>query len=312
MLPCCFILVILLHATAFYTVSTFGEAYSRPDSGSKVPTKVELKLDSFARRGEQASRKVLLVDGNNLRGVSGLECDHVELQHRIEHYCKLQAIDLSIVVWDHGSCAFAIQTSNRSLVLFSGLSQRADDVLVKEVDFLLQQGSGVCLAVVTNDVGLTDRIRRTFDPFVNLAESPRVDQYLTVDSSGFVEILNSQQTILSKDEHRIQQSLGETKEAINIVRAKLRYGLGSRREKTWERVVLNEVLRRQLITVYGSNQADNTTLRYMQDLRARGYRMTPDGLTGSFEFHGPSRLDKRQRRTLLRFNKIMGQSITRL
>ena len=308
MLPCCFILVILLHATAFYTVSTFGEAYSRPDSGNKVHTKVELKLNSFARRGEQASRKVLLVDGNNLRGVSGLECDHVELQHRIEHYCKLQAIDLSIVVWDHGSCAFAIQTSNRSLVLFSGLSQRADDVLVKEVDFLLQQGSGVCLAVVTNDVGLTDRIRRTFDPF---AES-RADQYMTVDSSGFVDILKRQQIVLSKDEYRIQQSLGETEDAINMVRAKLRYGLASRREKTWERVVLAEVLRHQLIKIYGPNEADDTTSRYMQDLRARGFRTTSDVPMDSFEFQGPSRLEKRQRKTLLRFNKIMGQSFTRL
>ena len=303
----CYILVLLLQANAFCNVSAFCEEYSRPDVRRSKLSKLELKLDSFAGR-LQPSRKVLLVDGSNLRGVSGLRWDHVELQSRIENYCKLQAIDLSVVVWDHGSCAFAIPASDHSLVLFSGLSQRADDVLVKEVDFLLQQDSDVSLAVVTNDVGLTDRIRRTFDPF---AES-RADQYMTVDSSGFVDILKRQQIVLSKDEYRIQQSLGETEDAINMVRAKLRYGLASRREKTWERVVLAEVLRHQLIKIYGPNEADDTTSRYMQDLRARGFRTTSDVPMDSFEFQGPSRLEKRQRKTLLRFNKIMGQSFTRL
>jgi hypothetical protein len=89
---------------------------------------------------------------------------------------------------------------------------------------------------------------------------------------------------------------------------KLRHGLASRREKTWERVVLAEVFRRQLFRIYGSKKVDDFILGYVQDLRARGFRTTADSFSDSILFEGPSRLDKRQRKTLKRFDKIAAES----
>lgn len=292
-----FSVVALLHAHPFSPVVAFSEAYAQFDS-SKV-AKAAAKLDSFAK---QPRKKILLVDGSNLRGVSRLGWDHVELQSRIEAYCKFQAIDFSILVWDHGNSPFAIPTSDRLVCLFSGLSQRADDVLVKEVENLLLQEPRICLAVITNDVGLTARIRKKVDMLSGEPPEASSKDHVTVDSSRFAEILSYQVSRFSLEEQIIRRQLQDIRDQINIFRAGLRHGLASRSEKTWERVVLAEILLRQLFEIYGSCKADNFIEWYVQDLRARGFRTTTDGSpASSIIFKGPSRLDKRQRRALERF-----------
>jgi len=308
-------LVILCGKILFCHGLTFGgTVVGTIDSriGSITTNKVSKKLDSLVLHqcpsSSSKQKKILLVDGNNLRGISrATRWDHIEIQHRIEQYCKLQDLDLSILVWDHGTIPFVIPTNDRSVILFSGLSQRADDILVNEVDQLLQGDAETSLAVVTNDVELTHRIRKRF-----LSVNPSVSSrtlHLTLDSTGFVEVLNNLKAELSNDEERIQQSLRETEGAISKFRSKLRHGLASRREKTWERVVLAEVLRRSLSEVYRPNEVDESISPYVQNLTARGFRTTPLGqIDSTMPFQGPSRLDKLQRRTLQRFNNILAQS----
>lgn len=295
--------------TAFCWIASISLAWSlcneARDFGANKARKVARKLDSFARNPHT---KFLVLDGSNLRGTSKYGWDHVELQSRIHAYCYSQGIDLSVLVWDHGSCPFAIATSDHSLVLFSGLSQRTDDVIVKEIETLTSLDENICLAVVTNDVGLTNRIRKKFDQMSLCWRDDRdiEHQYLTLDSTRFVDILHTQDINITNNEREVQNCLQEAKDSIAAVKVKLRNPLASRREKTWERVVLAETLRRQLADFHGSSNMESEVISaYMHNLSDRGFKLTPSAVALTGRFPGPSRLDKQQRRALDRFNKLI-------
>jgi len=124
----------------------------------------------------------------------------VELQHRVVRFCHKYKIPNAIVVWDHGSHQFASSTrysfddsgteipvavANTDdtdtmfcvnlVIVFSGLRQRADDVIVKESNHLIassfQDGSKSnikmdwsSLAFVTNDRDLNYKLRQQATP----------------------------------------------------------------------------------------------------------------------------------------------------
>ena len=97
---------------------------------------------------------VLVVDGNNVRGIGQCEWSPVEWMERVAAFCQAYRVDHYVVVWDHGPSPTVIalphynsnkqqQSSNNSnnnnhqnLCLFAGLSQRADDVMVHEATYL--------------------------------------------------------------------------------------------------------------------------------------------------------------------------------
>ena len=117
--------------------------------------------------------KILFIDGNNVRGISKFQTyNPVELTCHVEVLCHIYNIPNYVVVWDHGTYKYATihnQDSARNiftgLTLFSGMTQRADDIIVQEVQrLLLHQGfdsntSGFSCCVVTNDSGLQFRLR---------------------------------------------------------------------------------------------------------------------------------------------------------
>ena len=140
--------------------------------------------------------KLLWVDGNNVRGFGKFKWNSVELQHRLVRFCYEYRIPTAIVVWDHGSHQFACSrqylfdnldrespltmdaTDNDSsdfsvnlMILFSGIRQRADNVIIEESSHLVtstfQDGvesnvtiDWASMAFVTNDRDLNFKLRR--------------------------------------------------------------------------------------------------------------------------------------------------------
>mmetsp|Transcript_9656 Transcript_9656/g.23649 ORF Transcript_9656/g.23649 Transcript_9656/m.23649 type:complete len:415 (+) Transcript_9656:70-1314(+) len=158
--------------------------------------------DKFARwtnehREERRENPQLLwIDGNNVRGVGKFEWNAVELQQKVVRFCHKYEIPNAIVVWDHGNDKSSHSTRYRFnepddgspvalvdgavgddefcvnlLVLFSGLRQRADDVIVRESNHLIASSAQnvrerdtkldwASLAFVTNDRDLNYKLRQ--------------------------------------------------------------------------------------------------------------------------------------------------------
>mmetsp|Transcript_28116 Transcript_28116/g.58430 ORF Transcript_28116/g.58430 Transcript_28116/m.58430 type:complete len:496 (-) Transcript_28116:1160-2647(-) len=292
------------------------------------------------------SPKVLWIDGNNVRGIGKFEWNAVELQHRVVVFCHELKIANAIVVWDHGShrCAVsrkyvfgdtgneitlgdedvaATGNNNNSdgafcvnlVVLFSGVRQRADDVLVRESKHLVASSfpddgepaakiDWSSQAFVTNDRELNYKLRRqsstSNDPSIRpsrrkrrgklgnygspptsaAADNPAGSEEATpggaensehpggggsspdplfCDSTGFLDLLCDLEHDTSNDNKNNTRVLleklvtidREASESIETASASLREcsksqrrGYNPRREKTWERCVQAETLRR--------------------------------------------------------------------
>ena len=262
--------------------------------------KAAARLQSFAERN---GTTLLLVDGNNLRGVAQ-DWDAVELQARVHTYCQKNGIHFSIVVWDHGSYPCVLPTTATSLILFSGLRQRADEVLVQEAGRLTASA-----AVVSDDVALIQRVQRT-----SAANRLNGECCITLDSTRFAELLRRQpDPMLSEREQQIQSELNHTKLQISKFKAQVRGGFRTRREVTWERVVLAETMRRwSSVSVQGGILSMPSFLKkYRHDLEARGYHSFTSVTIGNraivdpVAFVGPTRLERRQKRLLDRFNRMI-------
>ena len=153
-----------------------------------------------SNRNQSNDSLFLWIDGNNVRGIGKFEWNAVELQHRVVRFCHKYQVPNAIVVWDHGSHQLACSKqyyfdesgneTTRSLLndddifcvnlvtLFSGIRQRADDVLVKESNHLIAsslQTDGKIIdmntkmdwssiAFVTNDSELNYKLRRQATP----------------------------------------------------------------------------------------------------------------------------------------------------
>ena len=333
---------------------------------------------------------MLWVDGNNVRGIGKFEWNSVELQHRVVRFCHMHRIEKAVVVWDHGTAPFASsarysfddsgavrEDENHGfcvdlVILFSGLSQRADDVLVKESNHLvtssfqeedaktssakLDWGS---LAFVTNDRDLNYKLRKQSTPnppSIRLSRRKRRDNGkvydadttaasssketesntkanpLFCDSTGFVDLLSDlpidYDMVLSPIEAKASKSIEAAKASIRECSKSQRRGYNPRREKTWERCVQAETLRRllgggsshskteQIKSQRSSSKDENSSFvaSYLKELHGtRGYSIAIEGDSnkgGDTEnefspFLGPSRLDKHQRRLLARFNALV-------
>lgn len=315
----------------------------------KGVAKIFAKFKEWSQsEGEDA---ILWVDGNNLRGMGKFEWTPLELHHHVVAFCREWNIPQAVVVWDHGrvpsACISKYDFGGTSLddfsldlvILFSGLSQRADDVLLKESQQLASLSGAPLskwksMAFVTSDRELNYKLRRQASSttrHLSVVEDPLP---LFCDSTRFMELLRQSKVNPSMMERTatdkiIRQTLVEVKESIVEFHKDRRRGYNPRREKTWERAVVAETLRwclylqdteRTSSPQQGSpRMSNNRTLfvdTFVNELQSRGYKMTMDGSMGDDmpddiegllhgPFQGPTRLDKQQRRSLNRYNRFL-------
>eukprot|EP00537_Pseudo-nitzschia_pungens_P005128 CAMPEP_0172373082 /NCGR_PEP_ID=MMETSP1060-20121228/50260_1 /TAXON_ID=37318 /ORGANISM="Pseudo-nitzschia pungens, Strain cf. cingulata" /LENGTH=400 /DNA_ID=CAMNT_0013099293 /DNA_START=224 /DNA_END=1426 /DNA_ORIENTATION=+ len=369
----------------------------------KTTKKSHDRFVDWATRSQDQNndRLLLLVDGNNVRGIGKFEWNAIELQHRIARFCHKYQVPNAVVVWDHGSDKFACSrqycfdgmgeevvaslaniNDNSSdhdifcvklVTLFSGIRQRADDVIVKESNHIIASSSvqndggsktkinWSSMAFVTNDSELNYKLRRQAAPnpsSIRLSRRKRRDigkkhecdnqgtdtpaegtsssrkdtsVPMFCDSTGFVDLLSqiSLEYNMTMDfvDQEASDLINEAKHCIRECSKSQRRGYNPRREKTWERCVQAETLRRFLCkhaTADGNPppmQEDSNAVfvaDYLKELQTERDYSTPlkgrtladhkgnhDSLRGMFmPFLGPSRLDKQQRRQLDRYNAL--------
>jgi hypothetical protein len=205
------------------------------------------------------------------------------------------------------------------VIIFSGLSQRADDVMVKEARHLVSSfcGEWSSLAFVTNDGGLTSRLRQTSMNHQSSRQSHQEDATkqmpLIIDSTRFVEVLSRisrNDSLDSKyEDDNIWLSMHTAQESLRHFATLQKLGYNPRREKTWERCVLAETMRRAFCSLDNIQQGGAFAKQYMQDLATRGYTDTTSSRLLDVQddsilaIPGSTRLDKRQKRLLTRYNR---------
>lgn len=288
-------------------------ATGTPTRLARGVAKAAAKFEEFAKR----ENSVLVVDGNNVRGSTRFRWNPVEVQGRVRSFCHTIGISRAVVVWDHGIKRFAAspppnESSNLDVVaIFSGLSQRADNVMVKESTHLARSfcdEDWSLLCFVTSDMGLQGRLISRAK-----ADSPTMTNSMrpfVIDSTRFVELLepcNDESYAFSIDKQscRVYRAQKSFEQFAKLRKAKY----NPSREKTWHRCVLGEELRRS----YLRSHQDGTSIisfssRYIKDLGERGY-FTPlsDASEKPSAILGPSRLDKRQCGILKDYNQAMEQ-----
>jgi hypothetical protein len=259
---------------------------------NKNDRKVHKTHEKFLSWVEQCQRPtgvgtpLLVVDGNNVRGFGRFEWDPVELDHRVASFCHEYRIPTAVIVWDHGSSKFASmqryhlsQYSNRNIVcvdtvtVFSGLHQRADDIILAESEFLnsffYDNQGWSSMAFVTNDRELNFKLRvrststsadsnfllnrRSKEEFGTKSKTHCMlpsDGPLFCNSCHFVELL---QQVPQTAQHEQNIVMWNAKQAISdaeesLIRFSINEGRRSkpRRESTWERCVVAETFRRSL------------------------------------------------------------------
>jgi nucleoside-diphosphate-sugar epimerase len=313
-------------------------------------------------------QKILLIDGNNVRGMNKFKWNPVELQILVRDLCFELEIPRVVIVWDHGhhpsiwtkTYSHNDQTDNSNetedesrktldmVVLFSGLTQRADDVLVRESAQLQQQfyttasdndedhninnSNWSSFAFVTSDRELMYKLQRQASLSTSSPGS-KVTKYTTTtsskplfcDSNRFGELLKQQQhQTLEVDESAVLlEAVQEAEESIFDFASEKTRGRGRQAlrlnggEKTWQRCIVAELLRR----AYDASPANNidrseflddfiSTSESLRGYQALGMKSSasslPDeALSKRDEVFGPARLDKKQRRLLQSYNKLM-------
>lgn len=230
---------------------------------------------------------LLIVDGNNVRGFGRFEWNPVELEHRVESFCHEYRIPTAVIVWDHGSNMFASMQRYRSsaestdrkqvcvdtVTLFSGLQQRADNVILTESEFLnsffYNNQGWRYMAFVTNDRELNFKLRQQSSSTpaehsfqlnrkseVKLGHESIADGKLDSDgplfcnSCHFVELLRNV-SLLENNEHspvrwNATQAVSDAEESLFKFSITKGRRLNPRRESTWERCVIAETFRRSL------------------------------------------------------------------
>jgi hypothetical protein len=172
------------------------------------------------------------------------------------------------------------------IILFSGVSRRADDVIVSEskrlVSLFCSGGSGVdgmdtsccmldwsSIAFVTSDRELNYKLRRqsASDSLRSvlqggiLVKSSGNNSFIC-DSTRFVELLKqagrdtSHPFQVSSEDREVSQTLQETKNSLRYFTTLQRHGYNPRREKTWERCVQAETFRRSLCRSFSTHKRE--------------------------------------------------------
>jgi hypothetical protein len=291
------------------------KSFSIDDSSIGFDRAVAKAAGKFYEFGKRRNA-TLVVDGNNVRGIGKFEWNPVELQARISSFCQEFGISRAVVIWDHGRCKFATYESRSSdivdmVVVFSGLTQRADDVMVKELRHLAlvfcnDDWSSLCF--VTNDRALQQRLTQRITSITSSGSDPG-KRSLLMDSTRFFDLLSKQDKDYKCDTNdRASYLIRQAQKSLQdfATMQSLRYN--AHREKTWERCVLAEALRR----FYSERALEKSHVnlfshRYILDLQKRGYAnpstIDDESSDTTCTVPGPPRLDRRQRRLLNRYNK---------
>lgn len=352
------------------------------DNPTSSPQKISSRLERGAQKAKDKLKKLsadsngtLVVDANNVRGIAKfVKWNPSEIQQLITACSIKFDIPRTIIVWDHSNSKSAIpffvsggsnnQNQNECIILFSGLFQRADDVIVEEAqqlssssslyatntnsngDTTRSEGRLESLGFVTNDGGLIGRLlqneNKKYFRLNNKDKSRESEDNsskdcvasrdcarpMMIDSTSFVEILSSIEEENEEILDNIESSGGTEmvvvdlamKDTIESLRrfatTKTRQGWNPRREKTWERCILAENLRQsmcqqgeqELLVHNTARRRSSFTTDYLRKLKERGYLgveeiiQQQEELSSSSEIGGPTRLDKKQRRLLGRYN----------
>ena len=338
-----FVILVLLSLNAIRGLQ------SAPSTRSSWERKIQKAADKLYNFSQHYSNFTLMIDGNNVRGMANFKWNPIELQTRLMFLCQEFGISRAVLVWDHGSYPFATtalsqrhnhETAVEMVVIFSGLSQRADDVIVKEARHLSSLPSKITegghslqyskVAVITNDGGLASRLRRqNHYGFASSrgkgANTTRIESStipVTIDSTRFVELLSrptfsnsyllEQQIVGLEDYTAILHEIDKAQKSLRQFCKVHQLAFNPRREKTWERCVLAETTRRAMSVEKGIG-GGNFAKQYLLDLEGRGYSnpiklveqsySRDNGNLSNMIITGPTRLDKRQKKLLARYNK---------
>ncbi|CAJ1958476.1 unnamed protein product [Cylindrotheca closterium] len=294
--------------------SGFSLKESKSPTLERAAAKAEAKLRDFAKK----ENAIIVVDGNNVRGSAKFHWNPVEVHGRICSFCQGIGISKVAVVWDHGIKRFAASIPTNEtveldmVVVFSGLTQRADNVMVKESAHLAKSFCNedwASLCFVTNDMGLQGRLIKRAN-----ANSPKMTcprRPLLMGSTRFVEILDSYHNDgsygcgIDKESCRVYKAQKSFEKFAKLREAKY----NPSREKTWQRCVLGEELRRSYLCSYQDTEFSNIfSSSYIRDLEERGYlNPSVDDIEEGLAIRGPPRLDKRQWGMLIHYNQFMQQ-----
>jgi hypothetical protein len=303
-------------------------------------------LEWSVKNGHDA---ILWVDGNNVRGRGQFEWTPLEVQNRVARFCLDHHITKTVIVWDHGTCPFvcsrtfpwkALHNNNTSsfdlemVTLFSGLSNRADRVILQEFKRLVstEMHAVRSMAFVTSDRELNFKLRRqsvwrTSRESVDetLCDTSMHSTPLFCDSTRFLDLLRTSRTNSDwMDDERneaMESRILDAKQSMSLFHKQQRRRYNPKREKTWERVVLAETFRRclcmeYLVTSFTLQSILHSTFSnaFLSDLQSRGYvtsNSTEKKIVDSVgamrigDYQVPSRLDKQQKRSLTRYNRFL-------
>jgi len=299
--------------------------------------KARTKLQSFAARSE---RTLLIVDGNNVRGIDQCKWSPAEWMEKIELLCLVYQIDHHVVVWDHGPTPIIVAPSPNALCLFAGLSQRADDVLVHEAQHLRdafcrdtkvedtsssdhmtgQETNYHNLCFITNDGGLQGRLRQ-------LGSDSRVRVLNTngpvvLDASRFISLVqdvdmvesrsttNNMSTAASRAASFVHQSVEQAQGRLYSFTAQQKLKYNPTRELTWQRCVLSDAMVRGYAHLMNNDDEDFSSSRshaYQERAQERGFLALTQATTkvqNDTAVLGSMRLDKKQKQLLAKYNKM--------
>ena len=184
--------------------STYSTTSSRPPKPTVKPyVKMDhLKLQSVAEQ----PNALVWIDVENVRGKSGFELSHMDLIEKATTWTKYHKLEGKVnLVVDHGTVTSGYWLEERGLsVVFSGNSQKADDVIARDVALFGEQ------VVVTADNELQRRCKRSSRNSLHIMNPMKfIDdlEYAAVQL-GKQELLEDQQAVEPIDE--IDDNEGET------------------------------------------------------------------------------------------------------
>jgi len=100
---------------------------------------------------------LVLIDGDNVRGKTAFAVSAQSLLAQTRTFSSKQDAVLYI---DHGLAAECLPVEDNLRVVFAGTAQSADDCIVRDVAFLLEENPSLSINVVTSDSGLIARCRK--------------------------------------------------------------------------------------------------------------------------------------------------------
>ena len=100
---------------------------------------------------------LVLIDGDNVRGKTAFAVSAQSLLAQTRTFAATQDAVLYI---DHGLAAECLAVDDKLRVVFAGTAQSADDCIVRDVAYLLEENPSLSVSVVTSDSGLISRCRK--------------------------------------------------------------------------------------------------------------------------------------------------------